>query len=89
LRFAYIMSDDSHGRKCISYTVQVNIIFERKIWLTANGMINRYGSDAGSRTVNRIETLLHDNDEEGITTWMRVLEAIEELVSSRPNGIMH
>ncbi len=67
----------------------MDIIFERNIWLAASEMIRRYGSDAVPRAVIRIDSLLDEDDEENITIWIQVLEAIEQLVNGEPKGALH
>ena len=64
-------------------------MIDRDIWIAANEMIKLYGDDAAIRAAIRADGLSELGDEEGYTTWKRVLRAINELRSAKPDGAMN
>jgi hypothetical protein len=59
------------------------MISERDIWLAANVMVDRYGSNAGLEAAERAEELLEKGDPEGSAVWQNVLAAIENLQAEK------
>jgi hypothetical protein len=58
---------------------------DRDIWTTAKLVIREHGDQAWLNASQRSDKLLATGDVEGARTWRRVLAAIEQLQSSKPD----
>ncbi len=57
------------------------------IYRAANGLIKQYGDAADIEAAMRAEQYLAAGDVEGEAVWLRIVKAIEELLSEeRPEG---
>lgn len=53
-------------------------------WRAANLLVKRHGVDAGTVATRRADELLAAGDAEGGGIWIRILEAIAELLRTNP-----
>ena len=57
------------------------------IYRTANELIKQHGEDAPIHAAMRADELLEVGDMEGKAVWLRILAAVDELLSGeRPEG---
>ena len=56
------------------------------IYRTANLLIKQHGSQAQLEAAQRADKLLEAGDLEGIATWRKVIQAIQELQRDRRPG---
>ncbi len=57
------------------------------IYRSANELIKQHGEDAPILAAMRADELMETGDIEGQTVWLRIVKAIEELLSEeRPEG---
>ena len=60
---------------------------EKDIYRTANELIKQHGEDAPIHAAMRADELLEAGDMEGKAVWLRILAAVDELLSGeRPEG---
>ena len=63
------------------------VVADKDIYRSANELIEQHGEDAPLHVAMRADELLENGDLEGKAVWMRILKAIEELLSEeRPEG---
>ncbi len=63
------------------------MIFDLDIFRSANELIKQYGDAADIEAAMRADERLAAGDMEGEAVWLRILKAIEELLSEeRPEG---
>ena len=65
------------------------MIPQREIWQTANVMVKRYGSEAPVHAAMRLDELSEAGDLDGAATWKAILRAIDELLSTKPTGLVN
>ncbi len=59
------------------------------IYRSAKLLIDRYGDTATAEAMKRAEALAAQGDAAGKVVWLQILEAIEKLQSTAPNGAVH
>ncbi len=59
------------------------------IWSTADLLIERHGRQASLRAVNSAARMLKKGDVDGQITWLRILSAVRQMLSLKPNGRLH
>ncbi len=59
------------------------------IWRSAKALIDNYGEDATIHAAMRADELLARGDMDGAGTWRRVIQAIEGLENTEPDGAVH
>ncbi len=64
-------------------------MLERDIWRSAKRLVDLYGEDATIHAAMRADELLAQGDMDGAGTWRRVIQAIEELENTEPDGAVH
>lgn len=57
---------------------------EQSVYRTANEMIQMSGRDAAQEALTYANELAEKHDEEGRKLWIRVCQAIEELLGPQP-----
>ena len=58
------------------------------IWRSAQTLVKRHGQDAPIHAAMRADAMLDKGDLDGYAVWMRILRAVEELLSKqRPAGV--
>ncbi len=58
------------------------------IYRSANELIEQHGEDAPIHAAMRADELMEAGDMEGRAVWLRIVKAIEELLSKeRPEGV--
>ena len=65
------------------------MIPEIDIWCVANLMLKRYGDEADIESALRAEELAEEGDHNGAAVWRRVIDAIGQLVNTKPPGPVH
>ena len=65
------------------------MIPEIDIWRVANLMLTRYGDEAMLESAERAYELAADGDRAGAATWLRITDAIAQLASATPSGLVH
>ena len=65
------------------------MIPEIDIWRVANLMLTRYGDAAIAEGGKRAEELAADGDLAGVAVWLRVVDAVRQLVIMTPTGPVH
>lgn len=56
------------------------------LWRAAKLMVDRYGVEAEIEAASRADKLLEDGDLEGRAAWLRIVDAICELLRGRNPG---
>ena len=59
------------------------------LWRAAKLLVDRYGEGAPAEAMRRADTLAAQGDAAGKLVWLRILETIEELQSTKPKGQVH
>ena len=60
---------------------------DKDIYRTANELVKQHGADAPIHAAMRADELLEAGDMEGKAVWLRILAAVDELLSGeRPEG---
>ncbi len=62
---------------------------ELDIWRSAKLLVDQHGGDAAIRAAQRADELLAAGDIEGRATWLRILAAVKELISTKLPGPVH
>ncbi len=62
------------------------MISDREIWQAAGAMVKRYGEDAATEAAKRADELFDEGDAEGHAIWRRIMEAVEGLSGTEPEG---
>ena len=65
------------------------MVVEVDIWRTAKLYIERYGDDAAIHAAMRTDELLDQGDMDGRAQWLRILDAVKELLATEPRGTVH
>ena len=65
------------------------MIPEIDIWRVATLMLRRYGDEADTVSALRAEELFDEGDHIGAAVWLRVINAIAQLLNSTPPGPVH
>jgi hypothetical protein len=65
------------------------MIPEIDIWRVANLMLKRYGDKADIESAIRAEELSEKGDHNGAAVWLRVIDAIAQLLNTSPPGPVH
>ena len=65
------------------------MIPEIDIWRVASLMLRRYGDEALAEGTKRAEELADDGDLGGVAVWLRVIDAIAQLLNTTPPGPVH
>jgi hypothetical protein len=65
------------------------VIPEIGIWRIANLMLKCYGDEADIESAMRAEELFDEGDHNGAAVWLRVIDAITQLLKSTPPGPVH
>ncbi len=64
----------------------VPVIADIDIYRSANELIEKHGNDAPIEAAMRADELLENGDVEGKAVWIRIVKAVEELLSKeRPD----
>ena len=59
------------------------------IWCSAKLLVDQHGADAPTRAAQRADELLAAGDIEGRAAWLQILEAVRELMATKPAGPVH
>ena len=65
------------------------MIPEIDIWRVANLMLKRYGDEADIESAILAEELFEEGDHNGAAVWLRVIDAIAQLLNTTPLGPVH
>jgi hypothetical protein len=65
------------------------MIPEIDIWRVANLMLKHYGDEADIESAIRAEELFEEGDHNGAAVWLRVINAIAQLLNTTPPGPVH
>ncbi len=65
------------------------MISGRDITRAAQALIKQHGEDATIHAAMRADELLEKGDMEGRAVWKRIVKAIEEFQSTKPDGMVH
>jgi len=65
------------------------LIPEIDIWRAAQLMLKRYGEKALDESAARADELALADDDDGATTWRRIMAAVEQLSNKIPPGRVH
>jgi hypothetical protein len=65
------------------------VIPEIDIWRAANLMLKRYGEKALDENATRADELALAGDDDGATTWRRIMAALTRLANKTPPGRVH
>jgi hypothetical protein len=65
------------------------MIPEIDIWRVANLMLKCYGDEADMESAIRAEELFDEGDHNGAAVWLRVINAIAQLLNTTPPGPVH
>jgi hypothetical protein len=65
------------------------MIPEIDIWRVANLMLRHYGDEANVEGAIRAEELFEEGDHNGAAVWLRVIDAIAQLLNTTPPGPVH
>jgi hypothetical protein len=65
------------------------VIPEIDIWRVANLMLKRYGDHAEAESAGRADELAANGDTAGVAVWRRIIDAIGQLASTTPPGLVH
>jgi hypothetical protein len=65
------------------------VIPEIDIWRAAQLMLKRYGEKALEESAARADELALAGDDDGATTWRRIMAAVTELANQTPPGPVH
>ena len=65
------------------------MIPEIDIWRVANLMLKRYGDEADIESAIRAEELTEAGDHNGAAVWLRVIDAVAQLLNTTPPGPVH
>ena len=78
------------GRGCRCWLAAVTpVISEIDIWRAAKQLIEWKGCDAGSHASERAAEILAAGDREGHAVWMRIGDAVRDLLKEEPDGSPH
>ena len=61
----------------------------KDIWRAAKLLVDQHGADAPIRAAQRADELLAAGDMAGRAVWLRILEAVKELMATKPAGQVH
>ena len=64
----------------------LDMISDREIWQAAGAMIKRYGDDAATEAAKRADELFDEGDADGYAIWRRIMQAVEGLSGTEPEG---
>ena len=59
------------------------------IWRAAKLLVDQHGADAPIKAAQRADELLAGGDMEGRSVWLRILEAVNESLGTKPPGPVH
>jgi len=62
------------------------LIPEIDIWRAAQLMLKRYGDNALEESAARANELALAGDDDGASTWRRIMAAVEQLANKTPPG---
>ena len=65
------------------------MIPEIDIWRVAYLMLKCYGDEADIESTIRAEELFDEGDHKGAAVWLRVINAIVQLLNTTPPGPVH
>ncbi|KQX19051.1 MULTISPECIES: DUF6961 family protein [unclassified Sphingomonas] len=65
------------------------MIEDKEVWACAHQLMRQYGDAASFHAAQRADELLADNDLEGVKTWVRIANRIEQLEKLGPDGRIH
>jgi hypothetical protein len=65
------------------------VIPEIDIWRAAQLMLKRYGEEALEESAARADELALAGDDDGATTWHRIMDAVTQLTNMTPPGALH
>jgi len=65
------------------------VIPEIDIWRAAQLMLKRYGEKAEAESAARAGKLASAGDDDGATTWRRIMAAVTQLANKIPPGLVH
>ena len=66
-----------------------SVIAEIDIWRAAQLMLRRYGEKAEEESAARADELASAGDDDGATTWRRIMAAVTQLANKIPPGLVH
>jgi hypothetical protein len=62
------------------------MLLDREIYLAAQAMIRRHGTDAANQAAVRADELMKEGDLDGQRVWLQIVRAIEELQRNTPKA---
>ena len=62
---------------------------DMEIYQSANVLIRQHGDGAGFHAAMRADAMLEAGDLDGLAVWKRILKAVDELLSTEPDGVLH
>jgi hypothetical protein len=65
------------------------VIPEIDIWRAAQLMLKRYAEKALEESAARADELALAGDDDGATTWRRIMDAVAQLANTTPPGSLH
>jgi hypothetical protein len=65
------------------------LIPEIDIWRAAQLLLKRYGEKALDESAARADELTLAGDDDGATTWRRIMAAVTQLANKTPPGRIH
>ena len=65
------------------------MIPEIDIWDVANLMLKHYGDNAVAESARRVDELAQAGDYHGEAVWRRIIDAIRQLTTTTPPGLLH
>ena len=69
---------------CVQAPCYLPVMDNRDIWRAANLLIQQHGPDAVFHASQRADDLLERGDMDGRRVWLRIHEAVQELLRERP-----
>jgi hypothetical protein len=65
------------------------VIPEIDIWRAGQLMLKRYGDKALKESAAQADELALASDDDGATTWRRIMDAVAQLANTTPPGALH
>jgi hypothetical protein len=65
------------------------VIPEIDIWRAVQLMLKRYGDKALKESAAQADELALASDDDGATTWRRIMDAVAQLANTTPPGALH
>ena len=80
---------ERHRRAGWRFHEPAPLIPEIDIWRAAQLMLKRYGEKALDESAARADELALAGDDDGATTWRRIMAAVTQLANRTPPGQVH